>query len=136
MIHPGHEWTSLSVQVDSLAGPHRDYQNFGLNLVVGVSLFEQGQIWMEHEGGRYFEEVGTSRAGSSPACQRQRCPLRCSPLLACSQTMVWWKSDYIDCLLYRSTLQLDGGAPCATFDLRLFPPGLLPDIAGSSQLLL
>ena len=60
MIHPGHEWTSLSVQVDSLAGPHRDYQNFGLNLVVGVSLFEQGQIWVEHEGGRYFEEVGTS----------------------------------------------------------------------------
>ena len=92
MIHPGHEWTSLSVQVDSLAGPHRDHQNYGLNLVVGVSLFEQGQLWIEHDRRRTIlrRSGHLSCAGSSHACQRQRCPIRCSPLLARSQTMVWW----------------------------------------------
>ena len=56
LVRPSRQWTTLSVNVDSQASPHRDRQNFGLSLVIGVSHFVDGSLWIEQDGGDCYEE--------------------------------------------------------------------------------
>ena len=56
---PEHRWTSLVVSLNSLVSPHVDAQNARLpSLLVGLSHYKGGQLWIQHEQGTDFEECG------------------------------------------------------------------------------
>ena len=57
LVRPSHCWSTLSINVDSRALPHRDPQNSGLSLVIGVSHFNGGSLWIEQAGGDCFEDI-------------------------------------------------------------------------------
>ncbi|CAE7892713.1 unnamed protein product, partial [Symbiodinium necroappetens] len=58
-LHPEHQWTSLVVSLNSQVGPHVDGQNARMpTLLVGLSHYAGGQLWVQNEGGKDFEEFG------------------------------------------------------------------------------
>ena len=58
-LRPDHRWTSLVVSLNSLVPPHVDVQNARLpSLLVGLSHYKGGQLWIQQDQGQDFEECG------------------------------------------------------------------------------
>ena len=57
-ICPEHRWTSFQILCDSPLGVHVDSQNARLDsFIIGVSYFDNGQVWVQDHGGVDFEDV-------------------------------------------------------------------------------
>ena len=58
-LHPAHQWTRLVISLNSQVGLHVDAQNARLpSLLVGLSHYKGGQLWVQTDAGADFEEFG------------------------------------------------------------------------------
>ncbi|CAE7348895.1 unnamed protein product, partial [Symbiodinium microadriaticum] len=58
-LRPEHVWTSLVVSLNSQVGPHVDGQNARMpTLLIGLSHYAGGQLWVQNASGKDFEEYG------------------------------------------------------------------------------
>ena len=84
LVFPSHKWTTLSVNVDSQASPHRDRQNFGLSLVNGVSHFATVTSGSNRLGVTASRSLWGTSPGRVHGRQWSCCSFRCKGLLTCS----------------------------------------------------
>ena len=58
-IYPAHVWTTVTVNVDLKAPTHIDVANASYaSLLLGLSHFDDGTLWTEHEAGTVYHEHG------------------------------------------------------------------------------
>ena len=59
LVCPALQWSSLAVLIDNQCAPHHDKWNWrGLSLLIGLSHHDDGGLWIEAPGGKYYEMVG------------------------------------------------------------------------------
>ena len=68
-LKPDHIWSSISISKNMLTPPHRDQQNHASDtLLVGLSHFVEGGVWVEGEGGCHFEDTPYGLRGGFRHC--------------------------------------------------------------------
>eukprot|EP00439_Symbiodinium_sp_Y106_P006920 s5275_g1.t1 len=68
-LKPDHIWSSISISKNMLTPPHRDQQNHSSDtLLVGLSHFDEGGVWVEGEGGCHFEDTPYRLRGGFRHC--------------------------------------------------------------------
>ena len=68
-LKPDHIWSSISISKNMLTPPHRDQQNHVSDtLLVGLSHFDEGGVWVEGEGGCHFEDTPCGLRGGFRHC--------------------------------------------------------------------
>ena len=88
-ICPGHKWASVSILFNSFLPEHIDHGNSREpNLVTSLSLHEEGDIWVECQGGTEFHEhSGTLVPGQRFPVQMQSIRFTANKRLHC--TCAW-----------------------------------------------
>ncbi|CAE7385104.1 unnamed protein product, partial [Symbiodinium sp. CCMP2456] len=106
---PRHRWTSLVLSKNGALPPHRDVQNARIpTLLVGLSHYRDGQLWVQDERGTDYEEYGSELVAGRLYDTSMRCLLfPAASLLHCVKP--WTEGDryVLVSAFQRMTLKVD-----------------------------